>query len=257
MVMQSRLARPIFNISKRTAVLPASESAFSRPDIVDIETYVYPGNPSYAGMGPRAIPEEWVRDDKVVHYLIPKTFVDWLTPKFGETGIYSLLTMGTLALASKEYLVFHIETKIAIEFFVTWSLLNMLFGDSVREMAADQFTASYDRLYAVKEHDIEAYGEIVEQYKEAQMQAQGQALFNQQKLTNLALMLETEYLSRQNKLVSEITRKLNYQVAIEAALADQEARHMINWIETEVQAELAQLDQDEQIQVCVDQLKAL
>jgi len=40
-------------------------------------------------------------------------------------------------------------------------------------------------------------------------------------------------------------------------LADQEARHMINWIETEVQAELAQLDQDEQIQVCVDQLKAL
>ena len=45
------------------------------------------------------------------------------------------------------------------------------------------------------------------------MQAQGQALFNQQKLTNLALMLETEYLSRQNKLVSEITRKLNYQVS--------------------------------------------
>ena len=32
---------------------------------------------------------------------------------------------------------------------------NMLFSDSVREMAADQFTASYDRLYAVKEHDIE------------------------------------------------------------------------------------------------------
>merc|ERR1712142_80684 len=93
-------------------------------------------------MGPRAIPEEWVRDDKVVHYLIPKTFVDWLKPKFGETGLYSLMAMGGLALASKEYLVFHIETKIAIEFFITWSLLNMMFGDSVREMAADQFTAS-------------------------------------------------------------------------------------------------------------------
>merc|ERR1712142_428813 len=77
-------------------------------------------------MGPRAIPEEWVRDDKVVHYLIPKTFVDWLKPKFGETGLYSLMAMGGLALASKEYLVFHIETKIAIEFFITWSLLNMM-----------------------------------------------------------------------------------------------------------------------------------
>ena len=62
---------------------------------------MYPGNPSYAGMGPRAIPEEWVRDDKVVHYLIPKTFADWLKPKFGETGLYSLLTVGGLALASK------------------------------------------------------------------------------------------------------------------------------------------------------------
>jgi len=153
--MQSRLARPVLNISKRTAVLPASASAFARPDIVDIETYVYPGNPSYAGQGPRAIPEEWVRDDKVVHYMIPKTFVDWITPKLGETGIYSLMVMGGLALASKEYLVIHTETRIALNFFVCWALINMAAGDMVRDMAADQFTASYDRLYAVKEHDVE------------------------------------------------------------------------------------------------------
>ena len=69
-----------------------------------------------------------------------------------------------------------------------------------------------------------AYEEIVQQYKEAQVQAQGQALYNQQKLTNLALMLETEYLSRQNQLVGEINRKLNYRVAIEAALAEQESK---------------------------------
>merc|ERR1712137_911282 len=81
-------------------------------------------------MGPRAIPEEWVRDDKVVHYLIPKTFVDWLTPKFGETGIYSLLTMGTLALLQRNTLFSTLKPRLAIEFFVTWSLLNMLFGDS-------------------------------------------------------------------------------------------------------------------------------
>ena len=32
---------------------------------------------------------------------------------------------------------------------------------------------------------------------------------------------------------------------------------MINWIENEVAQELSALDQDEQIQVCVDQLKSL
>ena len=40
-------------------------------------------------------------------------------------------------------------------------------------------------------------------------------------------------------------------------MAEQEYKHMINWIEGEVAAELAALDQDEQIRVCVDQLKSL
>jgi len=208
-------------------------------------------------MGPRALPEEWVRDDKVIHYIIPKTFVDWLKPAMGETGIYSLLVMGFFAAASKEVLVMHIETRALMEFWATWSVINILAGDTIRATVAEMTTASYDRLYAIKEHDVEAYGEIVEQYKEAQMQAQGQALFNQQKMTNLALMLESEYLNRKNKLVSEVTRKLNYRVAIEAALAEHESAHMINWIEGEVAKELGQLNQDEQIQVCIDQLKSL
>merc|ERR1739838_500415 len=91
-MIQSRLARPIIqNISKRTAVLPASASEFSRPAIVDVESYVYPGNPSYPGMGPQAMPEEWNRDDKVVLYVIPKTFADLLKPKMGETAVYTTL----------------------------------------------------------------------------------------------------------------------------------------------------------------------
>ena len=116
-MIQSRLARPIIqNISKRTAVLPASASEFryiwffwifdkwndySRPAIVDVESYVYPGNPSYPGMGPQAMPEEWNRDDKVVLYVIPKTFADWLAPKMGESAVYTTLYTGVFALMSK------------------------------------------------------------------------------------------------------------------------------------------------------------
>lgn len=61
-------------------------------------------------------------------------------------------------------------------------------------------------------HFFVAYTEIVSKYKDAQEQAQGQEIFNQQKLTNLALMLETEYLNRQNMVVDSVTKKLNYQV---------------------------------------------
>jgi len=257
-MIQSRLARPILGASRRTmAVLPAAPSDFSRPAVVDVESYVFPGNPSYPGMGPVALPEAWNRDEKVVHYVIPKSLADWLSTKLGSTGVYTVFGIGGLALASKEILSYHAEVQALLSAFVTWSLINMAGGDAVYKAAAEKHTAEYDRLYAVKEHDLAAYEEIVEQYKAAQDQAQGQALYNQQKLTNLALMLESEYLSRQNKLVSEVSRKLNYRVAIESALADHESAHMINWIEAEVAQELSQLDQDEQIRVCVDQLKSL
>merc|ERR1712048_1020670 len=256
-MIQSRLARPVLGQFRRVAVLPASASEFSRPEIVNVDSYVYPGNPSYPGQGPQALPEEWNRDEKVVHYFIPKTFVDWLKPKMGETGIYSLLTFGTLGLLSKEIFVLHLEVIAFFWFSFAYSVMNMNVGSTIYDLAAQQHTAAYDRLYAVKEHDLAAYEEIVQQYKEAQVQAQGQALYNQQKLTNLALMLETEYLSRQNQLVGEINRKLNYRVAIEAALAEHQSQHMINWIEGEVAKELAALDQDEQIRVCVEQLKSL
>merc|ERR1712026_171606 len=142
-------------------------------------------------MGPQAMPEEWNRDDKVVLYVIPKTFADWLAPKMGESAVYTTLYTGVFALMSKEILCFHAEVLALSVFWMTWSFINWTAGKDIYQAAAEKHTAEYDRLYAVKEHDLAAYEEIVQQYKEAQVQAQGQALYNQQKLTNLALMLET------------------------------------------------------------------
>merc|ERR1712115_715180 len=198
----------------------------------------------YPGIGPKALPEQWETEERTVHYMIPKTLVEFLQPKLGQTGLYTLGVGGAIALLSKEHLVWHVETQTAAVLFFALAAMNVAAGDMVRSTIEAEYTATYDKFYACKEHDIAAYTEIVQKYKEAQDQAQGQALFNEQKLTNLALMLETEYLSRQNKLVSEVSRKLNYRVAIESALADHESAHMINWIEAEVAKELSQLDQD-------------
>jgi hypothetical protein len=264
MVCESRLARPILGLSRqmsvtfraqRVAVLPITESAFARPEVVDISTYKYPGNPSYPGLGPKAIPEQWETEERCVHYCIPKTFHEFLSAKLGQTGIYTIFGGGTIAFLSKETLVPHVETKTGVVFFFAVAAINMLGGNIVREKFEEEYTNIYDKFYACKEHDIAAYTEIVGKYKDAQDQAQGQALFNQQKLTNLALMLETEYLQRQNSLVDSVTKKLNYQVAVQNALEDQEKNHMINWIESQVNAEVAKIDQDEMIRVCVDNLK--
>jgi len=254
------LSRPVvgwkrcLSMGRPRLALPLAPSPYSRPAEVDITTYEYPGSPNYPGVGPRPIPDQ--AGDKVVHYVIPKTFVDWLEPALGKTGIYTLLGAGAFACLSKEWIVWHAETRIALQFFFTWGIVNMFAGKTLDSYFRGAYTEKYDKLYAVKEHDIEAYNEIVEQYKQAQYQSQGQALFNEQKLTNLALMLETEYLNRQNSLVSAVSQKLNYQVALQQALKDQESQHMISWIEDRVMSEINALDQAEQIEVCVAQLKA-
>jgi len=262
--MVCQLARPVVGMSRRlttstrlnrVATLPITESAFARPDVVDIAEYKYPGNPDYPGIGPKALPEQWETEERTVHYMIPKTLVEFLQPKLGQTGLYTLGVGGAIALLSKEHLVWHVETQTAAVLFFALAAMNVAAGDMVRSTIEAEYTATYDKFYACKEHDIAAYTEIVQKYKEAQDQAQGQALFNEQKLTNLALMLETEYLSRQNQLVDAVTKKLNYQVAIEHALEEQEKKHMINWIQDQVNAEVAKIDQDEMIRVCVENLK--
>ena len=88
-----------------------------------------------------------------------------------------------IELAQAEIFVLHLEVYAFVWTVFACSVINMNVGSTIYDMAAQQHTAAYDRLYAVKEHDLAAYEEIVQQYKEAQIQAQGQALFNQQKLT--------------------------------------------------------------------------
>lgn len=73
----------------------------SRPDVVDIAEYKYPGNPDYPGIGPKALPEQWETEERTVHYMIPKTLVEFLQPKLGQTGLYTLGVGGAIALLSK------------------------------------------------------------------------------------------------------------------------------------------------------------
>jgi len=49
--------------------------------------------------------------------------------------------------------------------------------------------------------------------------------------------------------------KIFVQVAVQNALEDQEKKHMISWIESEVNDEISKIDQDEMIRVCVENLK--
>jgi len=50
---------------------------------------------------------------------------------------------------------------------------------------------------------------------------------------------------------------VDFKVAVQNALEDQESQHMINWIENKVKEDISNLDQDEMIKVCVANLKKM
>lgn len=103
LIFASFCAQNTFVVTFLPAIIPSSDLfKFSRPEVVDIATYKYPGEPNYPGMGPKAIPEQWEADERTVHYMIPKTFVDnMIAPKMGSTGLYTLGFGSVLALLSR------------------------------------------------------------------------------------------------------------------------------------------------------------
>ena len=48
----------------------------------------------------------------------------------------------------------HAEVLGLMTFWTTWSFINWMIGKDVYQAAAEKHTAEYDRLYAVKEHDL-------------------------------------------------------------------------------------------------------
>lgn len=56
-------------------------------------------------------------------------------------------------------------------------------------------------------------------------------------------------------ILTYVNINLFFKVAVQNALQEQEKKHMISWIESEVNAEVAKIDQDEMIRVCVENLK--
>ena len=54
----------------------------------------------------------------------------------------------------QEIICFHAEVLALSVFWMTWSFINWTAGKDIYTAAAEKHTAEYDRLYAVKEHDL-------------------------------------------------------------------------------------------------------
>merc|ERR1711934_958628 len=88
-------------------------------------------------------------------------------------------------------------------------------------------------------------------------QTTGLGLIQQQRKNNLALALEAEYLNRQADLAAAVKKRLDYQVAVNNAEREAMTKHMISWIDKEVQAAISKRSAKDDLNAAIAQLKSM
>ena len=67
---------------------------------------------------------------------------------------YTFILILYINVVLKEHLVWHVETQTAAVLFFALAAMNVAAGDMVRGAIEAEYTATYDKFYACKEHDI-------------------------------------------------------------------------------------------------------
>merc|ERR1711981_904818 len=232
-VMLSRALR--FGLG-RTTTSVRTYAAAGRLD--DWENFKMPGAP-YADMGPLP-PAPAKLDDagKTRMTYISESYFKLLEGKLGYTGPYTLLFGGLLTALSKEWLILGPEMFWAASAAVFYSL---------REQ----------RVSSWKEYEVGLVSSEIDGIARLKEQTAGLAMIQEQRKVNLDLALDAEHMNRQADLVEAVKKRLDYQVAVNNAERDAHAKHMIKWIDAEVNAAIAKRSSKDALAAAIAQLKSM
>lgn len=244
------------NSSTAVATMAVGSKTPRGETIVDWETFKMPGAP-YDGMGP--LPPKPMWDPKLVrHYVIPEYWFQFLYPRTGLSGLYTLGAGFSAFLLSKEYYVICPETfTVPLNLFIAIYLGMKWYGPMAREAYYKKLEGELDETFELKTSEIAKYNDMVENIKTDQWRAQIQDLFNDAKKINLDMMLETEFLQRQFAVASAVKNKLDYQVAVEKVDKELAQDHMVQWIEDKVMAKITPESQKLTLTACIKELNLI
>lgn len=240
----------------RTTTSVRTYAAAGRLD--DWENFKMPGAP-YADMGPLP-PAPAKLDDagKTRMTYISESYFKLLEGKLGYTGPYTLLFGGLLTALSKEWLILGPEMFWAASAAVFYSFV---FNGGVAAFMDREGTVFYDlreqRVASWKEYKVGLVSSEIDGIARLKEQTAGLAMIQEQRKVNLDLALDAEHLNRQADLVEAVKKRLDYQVAVNNAERDAHAKHMIKWIDAEVNAAIAKRSSKDDLAAAIAQLKSM
>merc|ERR1712226_549038 len=214
----------------RTTTSVRTYAAAGRLD--DWENFKMPGAP-YADMGPLP-PAPAKLDDagKTRMTYISESYFKLLEGKLGYTGPYTLLFGGLLTALSKEWLILGPEMFWAASAAVFYSFV---FNGGVAAFMDREGTVFYDlreqRVSSWKEYKVGLVSSEIDGIARLKEQTAGLAMIQEQRKVNLELALDAE--------------------------RDAHAKHMIKWIDTEVNAAIAKRSSKDDLTAAIAQLKSM
>jgi len=253
------LGRMSVRQASAVAVAPAAESGDSKASrLDDWENFKMPSAP-YLGMGPLPpAPAEIPVEGQSRMTFLPETYFKLLEPKLGYTGPYTLFWGSIVFMLSKEWLVLNPEGF--------WTFSSFLFmGAMSHHLLIPAFDRETHITNQLKNRQVELWKEYKMSLSEsvidgaARLKEQTQALnlVQEQRKNNLALGLEAEAMNRQANLVAEVKKRLDYQINCNNLERECQSKHMINWIENEVQAALQKRSPKDDLAAAIAQLKSM
>lgn len=224
----------------------------------DWENFKMPSAP-YVGMGPTPpIATDVPVEGQTRMVFFPESYFKLLEPKLGYTGPYTLFWGLVLFAFNKEYIVWNPEATWTFSMFAFMgaALHHFLIPAWDRETHITNVLKN-EQVQLWKDYKMSLSESVIDGSQRLQEQTQALNMIQEQRKTNLALGLEAEYMNRQADLVAAVKKRLDYQVAVNNAEREAMSKHMINWVESQVQEAIAKRSPKDDLAAAIAQLKTM
>jgi len=243
--MLSRLALRSAAASRGSvvAVRPTSTTAVNQSEVRDEVNFPRPVraiNPGKVRMG--FVPEEWFQ---------------FFYPKTGVTGPYMFGVGVATYLCSKEIYVMAHEFYCGISLFIMGAYAVKKFGPGVAANLDKELDEVENSYVGYRVSSIENLKGAIEGEKKAQWEAEGQAVLFDAKKENVALQLEAAYRERLAQVHSEVKKRLDYQLETANVQTRIQQQHMVDWIVSNVRANITPEQEDAALDKAFSDLRAL
>merc|ERR1712072_1198216 len=237
---------------------PAAAYAYQSERLEDWQNFKMPNAP-YQDMGPLPPPPATTSDaGKTRLVYLQESYFKLLEPKLGYTGGYTLFWGAILTGLSKEWLIMGPEMYwLGAASVLYYFLFKNVAGPFIDREDVIYHDVRSKKINEWKQYKVSLAESEIDGIARLKEQTEGLAMIQEQRKVNLDLALDAEHMNRQADLVEAVKKRLDYQVAVNNAERDAHAKHMIKWIDAEVNAAIAKRSSKDDLTAAIAQLKSM